>query len=478
MTHASSETVTTPSFAVEAVGEGDGFRISVQSLDGESRTYLIPSGTQQDFSAFYRSLADDFATRVPHVYAEPIEHPEAAVAWRPLLTENVHPQILVGYGDPAVLKTPEGYFLVATSNDAPDAFPILHSDDLDHWRPEGFVFPQGHEPAWAATGRNVADFWAPEMARVGDEYWLCFTARQQTNALAIGLARAPSPTGPWVDNGEPLITGQPVNTTGLGSDPSQPQMSGGVIDSHIFVDEDRGTYLFWKDDRNSIWPRPLAMLLRDHPQLIEQLFEPEQDRRTAAFSAAIVGWANLQRPMVRFFLMQPLIEAALANWARVREALVEFGLAEAILEAMTTPIRAQRIAEDGRSLLGESRLVLSNDLDWEGHLIEGPFVTRHNGRYWLFYAGNDFSTPSYGIGVAVADHPLGPYAKQGEPLLRSTRDWTAPGHASVAPGLTGEPQLFFHAFHPGTGGYNMFRALLTAGLKFHAGRVELAALPQ
>ena len=473
-----ADNLITAAFNVEAVAEGDGFRIAAQSLAGESRTYFVPSGTQQDFSAFHKSLAEDFGTRVPHVFAGQSEHPEAALRWRPLLTENVHPQILAGYGDPAVLRTPHGYYLVATSNDAPDAFPILHSDDLEHWRPEGFVFPQGREPAWAATGRNVADFWAPEMARAGDEYWLCFTARQRTNALAIGLARAPSPTGPWIDNGEPLITGQPVNTTGLGFDAGQPQMSGGVIDSHIFVDANGDKYLFWKDDRNSIWPRPLAMLLRDHPDLAERLFERLEDRRTAAFSAAIVAWANVQRPMVRFFLMQPLIEAALANWARVKDALVEFGLAAAILDAMTTPIRAQKIAEDGRSLVGESRLVLANDLDWEGHLIEGPFVTLQNGRYWLFYAGNDFSTPSYGIGVAVADHPLGPYAKQGEPLLKSTREWTAPGHASVAPGLNGEPQLFFHAFHPGTGGYNMFRALLTAGLKFDRQRVQVTELDQ
>jgi len=180
--------------------------------------------------------------------------------------------------------------------------------------------------------------------------------------------------------------------------------------------------------------------------------------------------------MVRFFLMQSLIEAALANWTQVRTALVKFGLADAILEAMTTPIRGQRIAEDGRALLGESKIVLCNDLDWEGHLIEGPFVTRQEGRYWLFYAGNDFSTPSYGIGVAVADDPLGPYTKQGEPLLRSTREWTAPGHPSVAPGLDDKPQLFFHAFHPGTGGYNAFRALLTVGLEFSRDHVEVVPL--
>ena len=463
-------------FAVDAAPEGEGFRIAVENSDGASKTYLVATDTQQDFAGFYRDLAADFGTRPPHIFSDPITHAEPTIPWRPLLTENIHPQILVGYGDPAVLRADDGYWLVATSNDAPDAFPILHSTGLEHWEHRGFVFPKGQEPAWAARGRNVADFWAPEIAYAGKEYWLCFTARQSNNALAIGVARASSPAGPWIDNGAPLITGKPVNTTGLGYDASMPQMSGGVIDSHIFVDADGERYLFWKDDTNSIWPRPLAMLLRQHPELIDPLFESESDRRTAAFSAAIVGWANVQRPMVRFFLMQPLIEAALANWVRVREALVQFGLAETILEAMTTPIRGQRLAEDGRSLIGDDSVVLCNDLDWEGHLIEGPFVTRQQGRYWLFYAGNDFSTPSYGIGVAVADHPLGPYTKQGEPLLRSTSEWTAPGHASVAPGLDGEPQLFFHAFHPGTGGYNAFRALLTVGLKFSRESVEVTAL--
>jgi hypothetical protein len=463
-------------FEVHARDDGEERMVDVTGPGGERRHYRLPGNEQQHYADFFARLSEDFGTRLPHVFAEAIEHPEPTIRWKPLLTENIHPRILVGYGDPAVLKADDGYWLVATSNDAPDAFPILHSRDLDHWEPRGFVFPDGQAPEWAARGRTVADFWAPEMARVGDEYWLCFTARQVNNALAIGLARSADPGGPWVDNGQPLVTGTPLDTTGLGFDPTRPQMSGGVIDSHIFVDSDGGRYLFWKDDTNSIWPRPLAMLLARQPELIDQLFEGERDRRTAAFSAAIVGWANQRRPMERFFLMQPLIEAALANWQRVKEALIEYGLAGSILDAMTTPIRGQRIADDGRSLVGESRLVLCNDLDWEGHLIEGPFVTRQDGRYWLFYAGNDFSTPAYGIGVAVADHPLGPYAKQGQPLLRSTREWTAPGHASVAPGVDGEPQLFFHAFHPGTGGYNAFRALLTVGLRFKDGRARVVDL--
>ena len=468
--------VAVPSFSVEAAEEGEGFLIQVLELGRGERTYLVPTGTQQDFSKFFQQLSRDFDTRMPDIFAPAVERPAPTMRWRPLLTENVSPRILVGYGDPAVFKDGQDYWLVATSNDAPDAFPILHSTDLKHWQPRGFVFPEGHLPQWCAAGRNVADFWAPEMHRVGEEYWVVFTARQPSNALAIGLARSSSPTGPWIDNGQPLVTGQPLNTTGLGYESGQPMLSGGVIDSHLFVGEDGTTYLYWKDDTNSIWPRPLAMLLRKHPDLIDRLFETDEDRRSAAFAAAIVPWANVQRPMIRFFVMQPLIEAALANWHRVKAALVQFGLASAILDAMSTPIRAQRIAQDGRSLLGKDRIVLCNDLDWEGHLIEGPFVTRQEGRYWLFYAGNDFSTPHYGIGVAVADDPFGPYTKQGEPLLRSTSEWAAPGHASVAPGLDGKPQLFFHAFHPGTGGYNAFRALLTVGLRFSRERVDVVEL--
>lgn len=456
------------SFDVEAVEDGEGSRIAVTASDGRSRSYRIEGGEHAHYLQFFAELGRDFGTRLPAANGGPAE-PMGEVRWKPLITENLSPMTHHGYGDPAVLRIEDGWVLTATSTDAPDAFPVLFSEDLEHWQHRGFVFPDGRAPEWTATGRHVADFWAPEMARVGDEYWLAYTARQHSNALAIGLARAPSPFGPWKDNGEPLIAGGKVLFPGASA-------SGGVIDSHIFVDDDGTPFLFWKKDTNGLWPRPLAGLLRMRPDLIEVLFESDSDRRSAAFAAAVQPWANTRRPMERFFLMQPLIEAAIDNWPRVVPALVEFGHAADIVEAMTTPIHAQRLAPDGRSLVGEERLVLANDLDWEGHLVEGPFVTRQNGRYWMFYAGNDFSTPAYGIGVAVADHPLGPYRKRPKPLLKSAREWWAPGHASVAPGPDGRPQLFFHAFFPEKCGYNSFRALLTVGLEFEGDEVTLRQL--
>jgi len=420
--------------------------------EGEPREYRIGGGDPEHYATFFSQLSRDLGIRDPN-NAEQWFPKSSDARWKPLITGNIHPHILAGYGDPAVLKTDEGYVLVATSNDAPDAFPILTSNDLEQWQPAGFVFPGGRTPGWTSAGLKVGDFWAPEMAKVGEDYWLTYTARDKERVLSIGLAKAPHPTGPWTDIGKPLLTGA-------------------MIDAHLFVDE-AGSVLFWKKDSNSLWPRPLAKLLRERPDLIEQLFGSELDRRTAAFASAIQPWAETRRPMERFFLMQPLIRASLANWSKVRIVLRESGCPPDMLEALQTPIFAQRMSANGTELVGERHQVLANDLDWEGHLIEGPWVTRQKGRYWLFYAGNDFTSPAYGIGVAVADELFGPYEKRPEPLLQSTTEWLAPGHASVAPGLDGEPQLFFHAFHPGTGGYNVFRALLTARLRFTRDEVSL-----
>lgn len=459
----------TPVFHVEAVADGEATSFAVREGEGDPRTYRLAGVEQADYLAFYEAVAADFRTRVPHRHPNPPAPAPGAARWEPLLTTPHDPRAQAGFGDPAVLRTEAGHVLVATSNSAPDAFPILRSRDLKTWEPLGFVFPEGQTPAWTLAGKDKADFWAPEMARVGDDYWLAYTARGLDGVLAIGLAKARDPAGPWVDGGRPLLRGRQVSLPSISDEP----ITVGVIDSHLFVDGAGSPILFWKEDTNGLWPRPLATLLRERPDLIPRLFGSEADRRTAAFAAAVVAHANTRRPIERFFLMQPLIGAVLDGWPRVSRALRELPEAASVAAALHTPVFAQRLSADGSALVGERVEVLANDQDWEGHLIEGPWVTKQEGRYWLFYAGNDFAAPRYGIGVAVADSPWGPYVKQPGPLLGSTSEWWAPGHASVAPGVDGAPRLFFHAFHPGTGGYGAFRALLTVGLRFGVERVEV-----
>jgi GH43 family beta-xylosidase len=415
-----------------------------------TRRYRVAAPEHGAWIELFREIAADFGTRLPR-NRQRFEAPPCHPGIEPLLTRNIHPGVRDGYGDPAVLKTGSGYRLVVTSNDAPDAFPILRSADLRAWELAGFAFPEGAAPDWAVTGENAADFWAPELHRVDDEYWLCFAARNRERELCIGLARARHPDGPFAADPAPLLTG-------------------GVIDAHLFVRPGAAPLLFWKEDSNAVWPRRLAALLLDEPGLIDRLFDAEADRRTAALCAGLWRWARNATPMEQFFSLQPLIEAVVARYAEVRERLA--GRPD-VIAAMRTPVYAQALSADGRALTGERRVVLVNDLAWEGHLIEGNWVTEQNGRCYLFYSGNDFSTPDYGIGVAIADDPLGPYAKMPEPLLRTCADWWGPGHPSVAPGPDGVPHLFFHAFPAGAGGYKAFRALLSARLAFHPDRVEV-----
>lgn len=66
------------------------------------------------------------------------------------------------------------------------------------------------------------------------------------------------------------------------------------------------------------------------------------------------------------------------------------------------------LANHGWERFGENH-VSDSDL---GGFIEGPWMTKHNGKYYMQYGspGTEFNV--YGDGVYVADHPMGPYTYQ------------------------------------------------------------------
>ncbi|WP_437851626.1 family 43 glycosylhydrolase [Sorangium sp. So ce363] len=449
-------------FGVTVDGGGPrSFQVTEPGQD--TRRYELARVEQTDYLDLFEALARDLGTRMPLARTPPPPR-KCGAPLRPLLTEAIAPEILYGYGDPCVVRVGErAWRLLVTSNDAPNAFPILASNDLTTWRLTGFVFPEGRAPAWTLTGRNQADFWAPEMHRVGNETWLCFTARMHDRSLAIGLARGASPDGPFEAEHAPIVTGD-------------------VIDAHLLVDAHGAPWLVWKKDDNGVWPRQLAALLHREPALVRELFVARKDQRTAVLALTLWPWVATLDPMEQFFVLQPLIEAATADFAgfagrmeelRARACGAAAGEIAGISRALRTRIYAQRLSADGRRLEGEPAVILENDQPWEAHLIEGVWITQEGGRYYLLYAGNDFSTAYYGIGAAVADAPTGPYRKSSEVFLSSSEEWWGPGHPSVAVGADGRHHVFLHAFRPGGLGYKAFRALLAAPIRFEGGVVSL-----
>jgi len=455
---------------------GRALSFTVTGADPESgskitREYKLLSSEHKSYIHLYAGLAKDFGARLPR-NSRPFPKSTFRAPYRTLLTENLAPGILYGYGDPAVLRVEDDpgreggrYYLVATSNDAPDSFPILRSCDLVKWEFVGFVFPQGRKPAWAADGEMISDYWAPEMHKIRGEFRVYFVARhRQTRELCIGMAKSSRPQGPFAAGAEPILAGN-------------------VIDPHVFVENDDTAFLFWKEDNNGLWPAQLSELLHKHPRLIAELFPRREDQITASFFHTIWPWAKDAEPMELFFIQQPLIEAVTANFSTFHERLEAVrdreGKAgvrddlQSVLAVMRTRIFAQELSADGTRLVGEPKKIIENDQPWEAHLVEGIWVTKHGRKYYLFYAGNDFSTDQYGIGVAIADDPRGPYHKVPGPFLSSTAEWAGPGHPSVVVGPDGKPELFLHAFFRGKSGYKEFRALLAAPIAFREDRVVL-----
>ena len=118
---------------------------------------------------------------------------------------------------------------------------------------------------------------------------------------------------------------------------------------------------------------------------------------------------------------------------------------------LPTPLWAQRLDAAGTALVGEPVEILRNDVGWEGALIEGPFVVRRDGWFYLFYSGNACCGRAcdYALGVARARKLLGPWEKNpANPILRGNDAWKCPGHGSVVADAGGNDYLLYHAYDP------------------------------
>jgi len=134
--------------------------------------------------------------------------------------------------DPGVLRVDDASGPTFTMTCTGGKFAIRQSKDLVTWTDTGkFIFPSGKAP-WAGDGNRN---WAPEIHQLGPASFVAYyTASDSAGHLAIGVAHATDPLGPWTDKGTPLV-----------------QNATGVIDATFFADDDGKQYLYWKLDGNS-----------------------------------------------------------------------------------------------------------------------------------------------------------------------------------------------------------------------------------
>jgi arabinan endo-1,5-alpha-L-arabinosidase len=264
--------------------------------------------------------------------------------------------------DPSVIRGPDGaYYAYVTQTYVGAEFanvPILRSADLVEWNLVGDAFPD-ENPGWARA--SPGDMWAPHIVAWDDgTYRLYFSAgRRLLPEMAIGVATADSLEGPFVDSGEPIVTGEGFT----------------AIDPSVVTAPDGVRYLVWGSDGS--------------------------------------------------------------------------------------PIVAQRLTDDGLRVTGERiELLAPSSAEYEG-LIEGPWITEHDGRYYLFYSGDACCGEGahYAVLVARADHPLGPYTRNpANPILAANDAFNAPGHNATITAPDGRDWIVYHAMVRDEG--STFRFLL------------------
>lgn len=143
-------------------------------------------------------------------------------ATRPATYTNPLP---VELADPFIFREGGTYYLYGTAAD--DGLLVWTSDDLVNWHKRGHAFQRSPE-TWSRR-----DFWAPELFKHRDKYYLHFTAlggkdRDRRDRRVV-LAEGDSPLGPFREVRAPWF-----DDTG-----TRP-----VIDGHVFRDEDGQLYLY------------------------------------------------------------------------------------------------------------------------------------------------------------------------------------------------------------------------------------------
>lgn len=184
------------------------------------------------------SLAADAEARQPAAYKNPVSRGFADT-----------------FADPAVIKGKDGYWYAFGTTDPLKegqnrfrTIPISRSRDLVEWRYVGDAFDSASDIDWADMGEegnpdDDARLWAPDIRYVDGTYYLYYVVTQTTvtdgrNDNAIGVATAPTPTGPWRDSGDPVVEPRP-------GDSGNPDDFEWTFDPNEFTDSDGTRYLYY-----------------------------------------------------------------------------------------------------------------------------------------------------------------------------------------------------------------------------------------
>ncbi len=259
-----------------------------------------------------------------------------------------NPVMAGDFPDPSIIRVGKDYWATATSSEWSPQFPILHSRDLVNWEVVGSVFQS--RPAWA-TG----NFWAPEITTYNGLYYVYYVGRKLNGPLAVAVAIADKPQGPYKDYG--VLVSQ----------------AAGSIDPFLVKDEHGDPYLVWKEDGNSRKLPTVLWAQKLDKYGVTLVGEPKEIMRNdAPWEGAVIEGACIVHRGDFFYLFYSGSGCCGVN------CNYALGVARS------------------RTLLGPweknpGNPILAGNGDWRcpGH---GTIVSDDYGRFWLLYHGYNAKT--------------------------------------------------------------------------------------
>ena len=142
--------------------------------------------------------------------------------------------------DPNIYYENQTYYMTGTT--AGDGFLGYSSTNMINWKTEGYIYQKNASNYWAQRL-----FWAPEIRKIEEKYYLFFTGFNDSYHRGTGVAVADNPLGPYVD---------------LMPDPLTPPEFD-CLDGHFFEDSNGKYYLIYvyewlNEGDGAMWAQELS----------------------------------------------------------------------------------------------------------------------------------------------------------------------------------------------------------------------------
>lgn len=303
-------------------------------------------------------------------------------------------------GDPFLYYEDGTFYLYGTTRlyvkpgSTVEAFEVYTSTDLVSWEDGGECFTP------ARTDWCTSRLWAPEVYKIGDKYYMYYTAANGANGVLHGsVAVADSPLGPFTNKVADGVNGRKP-LFDFGNDfPS--------IDGTLFTDDDGKMYYFFVRD---------------------QIGDNNSSGGNNSTARSTLWGVELENPYT------------------IKEG--------------ATPVK---LTEVGRSTVDETGKYTQEWERQQGQWNEGPFVIKHDGTYYLTYSANYFGSKYYAVGYATSSSPLGTYTKGDNlPIMginpEEDSNWTyfnGTGHAMFL-SIEDEMYMVYHTLLPEKNNFRHF----------------------